>query len=73
MALPRPTLLCHTVTQGITFARDDADPSRAPVSGCRTEQDEKPEIRHRLGKIGQALSDELGGDSGGHAVTVSKR
>ena len=44
-----------------------------PVSGGRTEQDEKPEIRHHLGKIGQALSDELGNDSGGHAVTVSER
>jgi len=44
-----------------------------PVSGGRTEQDEKPEIRHHLGKIGQALSDQLGNDSGGHAVTVSER
>ena len=44
-----------------------------PVSGERTEQDEKPEIRHHLGNIGQALSDERGNDSGGHAVTVSER
>src|SRR5439155_4870907 len=44
-----------------------------PVSGCRTEQDEEPEIRHHLGKISEALLDELGGGSGGHVVTVSER
>src|SRR2546425_3638262 len=44
-----------------------------PVSGCRTEQDEEPEIRHHLGKISEALSDELGGGSGGHVGPVSGR
>jgi len=44
-----------------------------PASGGRTEKDEKPEIRHHLGKIGQALSNELDSDSGGHVVTVSER
>src|SRR2546430_6150137 len=54
---PRSTLFPYT-----TLFRSRA----CPVSGCRTEQDEEPEIRHHLGKISEALSDELGGGSGGH-------
>jgi hypothetical protein len=44
-----------------------------PIAGNRTEQNKKPKIRHHAREIGQTLSDELGGDGGGHVATVWER